>query len=376
MRFLAIVCVLLFAADASAETLVYIGTYTRGASTSEGIYVSRLDEASGSLSQPVLAATLENPSFVALHPTKPWLYAVSEVSAAGKKSGGAVAFSIEEDGKLTKLNEQPTGGGGACHIAVDPTGRCVGVANYGGGSCVSFPVQPDGSLGRAGSFQQHVEGSGVNPRRQKEPHAHSINFNADGTQAFVADLGKDQILIYDVDPETATMKPANQAFLALPPGGGPRHFCFHPTFDAAFTNLEMTSQVVTLGYDAKLGTLSTGEVHSTLPESTSRDGNSTAECLVHPNGRFVYVSNRGHNSIACFSYDAAKGEVRRIENESTQGEIPRGFGIDPSGKFLVLGNQRSGNVVSFRIDPQSGRLTPTGHSINVDAAVNVRFKLR
>jgi 6-phosphogluconolactonase len=354
--------------------MVYVGTYTQGDSASEGIYVCRLDESSGALSEPILAAALVNPSFVAIHPSRPLLYAVSEVFSGGPQTTGVVAFAIRSDGTLAQLNERPTGGAGACHLSVDPTGQCVGVANYGGGSCASFPIAADGSLGERGSFHQHQGGSGVNPNRQKEPHAHSINFNADGTQAFVADLGKDEILMFDVNAKQGTMTPSRQAFLELPPGGGPRHFCFHPNYRYAFSNLEMTSQVALLEYDAGKRTLAVGKVLDTIPPSARESGNSTAECLVHPNGKFVYVSNRGHNSIAGFAFDAASGSFEPIGNTSTQGEIPRGFGIDPAGKFLIAGNQKTGNIVSFRIDAATGALTPTGHVVHVDAAVNVRFR--
>ncbi len=376
MRLAALLLLSLFPLAVSAETLVYIGTYTEGNSSSEGIYVSKLDESSGALSEPVLAATVVNPSFVALHPSRPLLYAVSEVFSDGPDVMGVIAFSINEDGTLTKLNERPSGGAAACHVAVDPTGQCVGVANYGGGSCALFPIQADGSLGEAGSFHQHVGGSGANPNRQNEPHAHSINFNADGTQAFVADLGKDQILMYEVDPQAGSMNPSKQPLLQMPLGGGPRHFCFHPSFRFAFSNLEITSRVALLQYDSAKQTLSLGTVLDTIPAGAKDSGNSTAECLVHPGGKFVYVSNRGHNSIAGFSFDAATGEFQSIGNTSTQGEVPRGFGIDPSGRYLIAGNQKTGNVVSFRIDPDTGKLTPAGDAVKVDAAVNVRFLAR
>jgi 6-phosphogluconolactonase len=377
VRLIALLLLLLLApVSASAKTWVYVGTYTKGNSTSEGIYVSVLDESTGALSEPVLAARVVNPSFVALHPSKPLLYAVSEVSTGSPDSIGLFAYSIGDDGILHELNARSTGGSAACHLAVDPTGRCVGVANYGGGSCASFPIRSDGSLGERGSFHQHTGGSGANPKRQNAPHAHSLNFNRDGTQAFVADLGKDQILMFDVDAAAGTMKPSKQPFVKLPLGGGPRHFCFHPTFKYAFSNLEMTSQVALLKYDQDAGTLSLGPVLDTIPESARQSGNSTAECLVHPSGRFVYVSNRGHNSIAAFSFDSAAGKLIPLGNTSTEGEVPRGFGIDPSGKFLIAGNQRSGNVATLRIDPDTGKLTPTGHEIEVDAAVNVRFRVR
>jgi 6-phosphogluconolactonase len=374
MRFAAPLLGLICPCIVFAQTLVYVGTYTQGDSKSKGIYVLRLDESSGALSQPELAAELVNPSFVALHPTQPLLYAVSEVFSDDPDAVGLVALAIHEDGKLTRLNERSSGGSAACHVAVDPTGQCVGVANYGGGSCASFPIAADGSLGELGSFHQHSGGSNANSQRQREPHAHSINFNHDGTQAMVADLGKDQILMYDVDAKAGTLKPSAQPFLQLPAGGGPRHFCFHPSHSFAVTNLEITSQVALLEYDSQTRSLSLGTILGTIPPSASGAGNSTAECLVHPSGKFVYVSNRGHNSLAGFSFDPRTGALRPIGNTPTQGEIPRGFGIDPSGRFLVAGNQKTGNVVSFRIDPDSGELTPTGHQVNVDAAVNIRFK--
>ncbi len=373
MRFAALFVLLSIPLFVDAETLVYIGTYTEGDSSSEGVYVSKLDETSGALSEPVLAASVVNPSFVAIHPTRPLLYAVSEVFSGGPDTVGVIAFSIKEDGTLSKLNERPSGGAGACHVSVDPTGQCVGVANYGGGSCASFPILSDGSLGELGSFHQHVGGSGVKPNRQNEPHAHSINFNSDGTQAFVADLGKDQILVFDVDAKAGKMTPAKQPFLDMPPGGGPRHFCFHPTFRHAFSNLEITSKVAMLEYNNASRTLSLGKTLDTIPPLARNRGNSTAECLVHPSGKFVYVSNRGHNSIAGFSFDEATGDFRTIGNTNSLGEVPRGFGIDPTGQFLVVGNQKTGNVVSLRIDLESGKLTPTGHSVKVDAPVNIRF---
>ena len=330
---------------------------------------------SGALSEPRLAAKADNPSFVAIHPSGETLYAVAEVSYKDKNSIGVVAFSIRDDGTLQKLNERSTGGGAACHVSVHPSGTCLGVANYTGGSCASFPILPDGSLGEIASFHQHV-GSSVNARRQEAPHAHSINYSRDGSQAFVADLGIDQIVIYDVDKKTGKMTPASQPFLKLPAGGGPRHFCFSRQGSFALSNLELTSQVALLSYDQWGRKLSLQNVASTLPGGKPVPGNSTAECLIHPGGRRAYVSNRGHNSIAVFRVDGEKGSLDLVENESTGGEIPRGFGIDPSGKFLVVANQRSGNVVSMRIDQASGALSPAGSEIKVGTPVNVRFLKR
>ncbi|MCO8120455.1 lactonase family protein [Stieleria sp. TO1_6] len=378
MRTVVFLCLVGWAVTGVAETWVYFGTYTRGQSGSEGVYVSTLDEVTGAISPPVLAAKVNNPSFVAIHPNGKTLYAACEADA---ENGGVAAFSINDDGRLTKLNQRSTGGGGACHVAVDPTGQCVGVANYGGGSCASFSIRSDGSLGEIASFHQHA-GRGADPKRQSAPHAHSINFNSTGTQAFVADLGTDKIMLYDVDLGSGKLTPSQQPSLAMPAGGGPRHFCFVPaadsTFNAAVSNLEMTSQVALLSYDADARRLTLGNVVSTLPADV--DGvsinNSTAECLVHPNGATVYVSNRGHNSIAMFHYDSTAEQLTPIGHQSTQGEIPRGFGIDPSGRFLVVANQKSGNIISLKVDPETGTLTPAGSEVKLDSPVNVRFLVR
>ena len=373
MRTLVLLAMLVIPTVAIADTHAYIGTYTQ-ADGSDGIYVAQLDEATGELSAPILAAKMENPSFLAIHPTRPLLYAVSEIGDSGEDAVGIVAFGIQPNGTLKRLNERSTRGAAACHVSVDPTGRCVAVANYTGGSCISYPIQSDGSLGEAASFHQHVGGSGGNPQRQAGPHAHSINFNSDGTQAFVADLGKDQVLLFDVDAERGQLTPSKQAFLQLPVGSGPRHFSLHPEGKHAFTNLEMSSQVAELHYDSTEGTLTLGDIWSTLPVESQQSGNSTAECLVHPNGRFLYVSNRGHNSIAAYAIDAQDGGLTPLGNTSTEGKIPRGFGIDPSGQFLIVGNQHSGNVVTLKIEPQTGKLSSTGHSIDVVTPVNVRFR--
>lgn len=372
MRIAASLFLSISATICSAETLVYFGTYTRGNSASEGIYVSTLDQSTGELSEPKLAAKANSPSFVAIHPNGKSLYAVSEAGPGSDKPIGVIAFSILPDGTLKKLNERSSGGAGACHVSVDPQGQCVGVANYTGGSCATFPVNEDGSLGDMGSFHQHV-GSSVDLRRQKGPRAHSINFSADSSQAFVADLGLDQILIYDVDPKKGTMTPAKQGFLKTPAGGGPRHFSFSPSGNVAATNLEITSKVALLRYDPTAKTLSLGPVLSTLPDGVTVKNNSTAECLIHPDGKTAYVSNRGHNSIAVFRIDSASGDITASGHQSTQGEIPRGFGIDPSGNFIVVANQKSGNIVSLRIDPDTGMLSPTGSEIKVGMPVNVRF---
>ena len=357
---------------ADAQTVrVYFGTYTRG--LSEGIYVSELDLTTGRLGPIELAATTANPSFVAIHPDRPLLYAVGEFgSFPGKKTSAVSAFVIDPtSGKLTLLNQQPSEGNGPCHVSVDRTGRNVLVANYGSGSIACLPIGEDGRLGAATSSFQH-EGSSVDPRRQQGPHAHSINLDAANRFAFVADLGLDKILVYRFDASQGKLTPNDPPSTQLKPGAGPRHFAFHPTGRYAYVINEMQSTVTAMRYDAERGTLSPMQTITTLPEGF--DGqNSTAEVQVHPSGKFLYGSNRGHNSIACFAIDQTTGRLTPLGNQSTQGKTPRNFGIDPSGKYLLAANQDTDNVVVFRIDTSTGRLSPTGQSVTVGMPVCVKM---
>ena len=362
----------LVASITHAETFCYFGTYTKG--ESKGIYRSTMDAESGHLSKPELAAELASPSFVAVHPGGGFLYAVSEISdLGGKKTGGVSAFSIGDEGELALLNQRESGGAGPCHVSLDPDGKVVLVANYEGGSVASFPVKKDGSLGMVGSFIQH-EGSSVNPKRQAGPHAHSINTDPKGARVFCADLGLDKVLIYELDRKAGTLAANDPAFVELPGGTGPRHFSFHPRGKFAFTCLEMTREVAALSYDATTGAMEVIEIESTVGADVEEG--STAETLVHSNGKWVYVSNRGDNSIAAFAIDQETGELGFIETEPTQGEIPRNFGLDPSGTFLVAANQKSGNVAVLRIDPKTGALSPTGQGVEVPNPVCVRFVVR
>lgn len=350
---------------------VYIGSYTRG--QSEGIYVSELDLESGKLAEPRLAAEAVNPSFVAIHPDGAHLYAVGEIDDfEGKKTGGVSAFEIVDDGTLKLINQQSSGGGGPCHLIVDNSGQCVLVANYGGGSVACLPIMKDGSLKEASTFIQH-EGSSVNPQRQAGPHAHSINVDAANRIAVAADLGLDKVMIYRLDPEAGKLVPNDPPSVSVPPGGGPRHFVFHPSGKFAYTNNEMTSTVTAMEYDADNGKLSPIQTTSTLPASYKEEGNSTAEVRVHPNGHFLYVSNRGHNSIAIFAIDPSTGKLTPVGHESTRGEIPRNFNLDPSGRYLLAANQNTDNVVVFRVDANTGKLEATGSEIEVGNPVCIRF---
>lgn len=360
------------AADTSSPW-VYFGTYTNEKTGSEGIYVSRFDTEKGTLSEPRLVAEMINPTFLAIPPNGRFLYAVSEVARTADIPGGTVsAFAINPDtGDLTLLNEQMSGGAGPCHISVDPSGRCVLVANYGGGSCAALPLAENGTLLPAGDVIEH-EGSSVNPKRQKAPHAHSANPSPDGKYAFVADLGTDRIEIYALDARQGGLDPHHSKEVA--PGSGPRHFTFHPSGKFAWVINELTRMITGYRYDPEEGLLTEIETLSTIP-AAERDqpGQSTAEIQVHPNGRFLYGSNRGHDTIAVFQIDEADGTLNFLEVEPIQGKTPRNFGIDPTGQFLLAAGQNSHNVRVFRIDPESGALEDTGHEINVGAPVCVRF---
>ena len=361
------------AVGGAAKTLVYFGTYT--GAKSKGIYVSRLDPATGRLTPAELAVETVSPSFLAVHPNRRFVYAANEIGEFNGKPGGAVsAFSIDAaTGRLTLLNQQTSGGGGPCHLVVDKAGKNALVANYGGGSVTVLPVKEDGRLGEATSFIQHT-GSGVNPQRQKEPHAHSINLDAANRYAFAADLGLDKVFIYRFDLEKGTLAPNDPPFAKVAPGAGPRHFAFRPKGRFAYVINEMDCTVTAFAYDAQRGELKESQTISTLPQGQAVQPNfSTAEVQVHPSGKFLYGSNRGHDSIVVFKIDEQTGKLSHVENQSTRGKTPRNFGIDPTGRYLLAANQGSDSVVVFRIDARTGRLTPAGDAVEVGAPVCVQF---
>lgn len=349
---------------------VYVGSYAK--ESEQGIHHFKLDVASGALTAAGGASGVGNPSFVAVSPDKKFLYAIGE--SGGKKGGAVASFSINEStGALTKVSDGSSVGSGPCYVTTDKTGKVVLVANYGGGSVASLPVSADGKLSEAATFVQH-KGSSVNKGRQSEPHAHSINVSPDNKFALAADLGLDKILVYKLDPEKGTMTANEPAFGELPPGSGPRHLAFHPSAKYLYVCGEMTSTVHAYAWDAAKGSLKLLQSLSTLPQETK--GNSTAECQVHPTGKFVYVSNRGHNSIAVFKVDEETGKLTAAGHESTGGKTPRNFGIDPTGQFLIAANQDSNNVVVFKIESGSGLPKPTGVEVSVPKPVCVKFLLR
>lgn len=355
----------------SEQTLVYVGTYTRG--RSEGIYVYRLDPSSGALEFASEVTGIDNPSFLALHPQGRHLYAVNEVGgAAGKPSGAVSAFSIDPaTGGLTLLNQQPSHGPGPCHLSVDGTGGYVLVANYTGGSVCVLPIGSDGRLGEATDFIQH-QGSSIVPRRQEVPHAHSVTIDPANRYAFVADLGMDKIMIYRLDLNQGKLKPNDEPWVQVKPGAGPRHFTFHPNGRYAYVINEIDSTVTVFTYDETRGILREIQTLSTLPEDFE-DASHCADVHLSPSGKFLYGSNRGHDSIVIFAVDEGTGKLSCIGHEPTRGRIPRNFAIDPGGTFLLAANQQSDSIVSFRIDQQTGVLEWTGQMMEVPTPVCVKL---
>lgn len=346
---------------------VYVGTYT-GPGKAEGIYVFRMDERNGTLAPVQTVSGVDSPSFLTLHPNRRTLYAVNESGDAG---GGVSAFSVESgSGRLAPLGKQSSHGTSPCYVSVDPTGRCALVANYGNGIVSVFPLQPDGSLGQASHVVQHV-GSSTN-RRQAGPHAHSIVIDPSGQFVLSADLGCDRVFVYRLDAGAGKLSPHDIPYAQVSSGAGPRHIAFHPNQRLAFVNNEIDSSVTSFTWDAERGVLSVNDTRSTLPEDFTGN-NSTAQVTVHPNGAFVYVSNRGHDSIAVFSVDRERGKLTPLGHVSSGGKTPRNFNLDPSGTFLHAANQNSGNIVTFRVDPASGLPSPAGHTTAVPAPVCVLF---
>jgi 6-phosphogluconolactonase len=362
--------VLAFAKHKASDQLVYIGTYTE--KESKGIYALRIDTTSAKVTSLGLVAETENPSFLASDPSGSFLYAVNEIDEyKGQKTGTISAFSIEKSsGKLTLLNKVASQGTGPCYVTTDKTGRYVFVANYGGGSIADFPVLKDGSLGLVASFIQH-SGSGPKPN-QDAPRAHSIGLSADNRFAVVADLALDNLTSYPFNVANGSLSSNNAAVFKLPSGAGPRHFTFDPRGKFAYVVTEMQSTVTAMSFDSATGELHQLQTISTLPKDFS-GVNNAAEVQVHPSGKFLYASNRGHDSIAVYSINPKDGTLNHLEYVPTKGKEPRHFGMDNKGRFLVVANQNSGNVVIFQIDKNTGRLTSTGQVFDVPTPVAVKF---
>ena len=356
--------------------LLFVGTYTE--KQSKGIYAYRFDSASSELTPLGLAAETVNPSFLAIDPSHRFLYAVNEVGKYKDANSGAVsAFAIDsqkadrQTGKLQLLNEVASRGADPCYIAFDKTGKYALVANYTGGSVAVFPVQADGHIGEASAFVQHA-GSGVNRERQEGPHAHWIETTPDNRFAIAVDLGLDELLIYRFDAKNGSLAPNNPPYAKLDPGAGPRHLAFHPNGKFAYVVNELQSSITAFAYDASRGELHKLKTVSTLPKYFS-GSNDTAEIKVHPSGKFLFASNRGHDTIALFSIDSKTGALTLKDHFPTQGKTPRNFEIDPTGKFLFVANQDTNNIAVFRIDSNNGRLTVTKRTLQVPSPVCLKF---
>jgi 6-phosphogluconolactonase len=360
----------LLAGSLWGQYLVYVGTYT--GPESKGIYAYRFDAQTGDIKPLGLAGVAQNPSFLAIHPNHKFLYAVGESGGGGAWGGAVSAFALDRaTGKLTLLNSASSGGKGPCHLVVDKTGKNLVVANYGSGATAVLPIQADGRLSEPSSTIQH-SGSSVDPARQQGPHAHSVNLAPDNRFAFVADLGLDKVLVYKFDAAKGTITPNAPPFAAVAPGSGPRHFAFHPSGKFAYVISEMGNTVTAFSYHAAGGVLTPMQTISTLPQGFS--GTSyCAEVVVHPSGKFLYGSNRGHNSITAFAIDPAKGTLTTIEQTPTGGKWPRNFNIDPTGAYLFAANEQSNDIFLFRIDPATGKLKPTGKKIEVSKPVCIKF---
>jgi 6-phosphogluconolactonase len=357
----------------SGEYFAYIGTDT--GKGSKGIYVFRFSASTGKLTPIGLAAESNNPSYLAVHPGHRFLYAANETNIfPSEKSGAVSAFAIDgATGKLTFLNQVSSRGAGPCHLTVDKTGKNLFVANYDSGSIAVMPLNADGSLREASAFIQH-HGSSIDKGRQEGPHTHCIGTSPDNRFALVADLGLDEVLVYHFDPTRGLLTPNDPPFGKTPAGTGPRHFDFHPNGRFVYVINEMHCTVSTFSYDAARGALKLKDTVSALPPGYKVTvDDSASEIRVHPSGKFVYGSNRGHDSIAVFAVDPDEGTLKPVERISTQGKTPRGFALDPTGSYLIAGNQDSGTLVVFHVDPKTGRLTPTGQKLEVSGPVDVEF---
>jgi 6-phosphogluconolactonase len=352
---------------------MYVGSYTLGESTSKGIYAYRFHPRTGEVQPLGLTVQTVNPSFLAAHPNHRFLYAVNEVrDYKGAKSGGLSAFEIDAaTGKLKLLNEVASGGADPCYLAVDKSGKFLLVANYTGGSIAVFPILADGRLGDRSAFVQH-DGHGADLKRQEAAHAHSIDVSPDNRFAIVDDLGMDETLVYKFDAAKGTLTPNEPSLVKAAPGSGPRHFVFSPNGKFGYVINEMAGTVSVFSYDTAAGALQPLQTVSTLPKGFVRE-NTTAEIEIHPNGKFLYASNRGHDSIAIFAIDPDQGTLTLVDITSVKGEGPRNFEIAPGGSTMFVANEKSDNIVVFHIDEKSGRLTATGKVLEVSQPVCVRF---
>ncbi|MYC94304.1 MAG: lactonase family protein [Caldilineaceae bacterium SB0661_bin_32] len=348
------------------ERILYVGSYTHR--DSEGIYIYRFDTQTGALRHEALAAEQEHPSFLTFHPQGHILYAVGEDNEAGHVNSYAIDPA---SGGLTFLNRQPTHGTAPCHLVVEPGGRTLVVANYYSGNVAVYPLKADGSIGDPVQNIQH-HGSGPNQERQEAAHAHSATMSPDGSRVYVADLGCDKVMIYRlVNGRLVANDPDH---VAVQGGAGPRHFDFHPNGRNAYIINELDLTVTVCAFNAETGALDPIQTISTLPDDVDdKSGLSTADIHVSADGRFVYGSNRHHNTLAIFSVDQDSGRLTAAGHASTRGQTPRNFTIDPTGAWVLAANQDSDDICVFSRDADNGQLTPAGDMVWAPMAVCLLF---
>lgn len=362
-------------AMSAASQLIFLGTYTPKDGASKGIYAVRLDSATGTLGEPVAAAETPNPTFLAWRADHRVLFAGGEgLDADGKTTGGAAAFAFDAaTGKLSPLNARGGGGGSTTMLSPDASGKMLVTVSYGAGYVASFPLAADGRIGPRTSLIAHAGPLGPNKVRQDKPHPHSVTFSPDNRFAFIADLGLDRVFAYRLDLAAATLTPNDPAFIATPPGTGPRHTKFSRDGRFFYILNEIDGSISVCAYDAARGAGTPIQHISTLPAGfVVTDPDRAAEIRIHPNGKFVYASNRGHESLAVFAVQA-DGTLQLVEITPCGGQHPRNFALSPDGNWLVCANQNSNNLVSFKVDAATGRLTPTGSVVTVPQAVCVLF---
>ena len=369
-----VLLVVLAAAVAQAADdryLIYVGTYTDKGS--KGIYAYRFDPVSGATDAIGLVAETANPSFIAVDPSHKSLYAVNEIdNFKGDHTGAVSAFAIDRaNGRLQLLQQVSSLGADPAHISLDKTGRYLLVANYTGGNIVVFPIEKDGRLGPHSAFVQHA-GSSVNKDRQAGPHAHAIEASNDNQFVLTADLGLDELLVYRFDQKSGSLAPNDPAFAKISPGAGPRHFANSPSGKFVYLVNEMASTITVFAFTPATGKLQEQQTISTLPAGFKGE-NTTAEIEVDTKGKFLYVSNRGDDSIAVFAIDPNSGKVTLVERVPTGGKTPRHFALDPTGRWLFAANQDSNSITVFRVDSSTGRLTPTSRALQVATPVCVVF---
>ncbi|HTF44590.1 MAG TPA: lactonase family protein [Terriglobales bacterium] len=382
------------ATSSSGEYFVYFGTYTgftymkeglpAGTSHSKGIYVSRFQPATGVVSTPEVAAEIVNPAFLAVHPNHKFLYVATEdplsLGPDFDHESFVSAFAIDpNNGQLRLLNTLPTGGTSTCYLSIDKTGRYVMMANFGSSSVTVLRIKDDGSLGEQAAFMKHI-GHGRDPSFQSQAHPHSIDVSPDNKYAIVSDLGVDKVFVYKFDAATGALSPDEAPSVEMEEGGGPRHFVFDARGKFGYSLKEMSGFVTVLAWDPANGTLSNIQDARTL-EPNFVGGSDSAEIAIHPNGKFLYESNRrfrgpdlwGPDTIGVFAIDPEKGTLSAVEQVAPGGTMPRNFAIDPTGSYLFSGNEYSGNVALFRINGDTGKLTPTKTDLKIDAPVSIVF---